>query len=355
MAGATTPKELAHLPAALQRAIKEQCGGQWSRVTVERGVFTVHNRPQPNGLALRVAKPPKKKVMRPAPKPPTAPLIPPLAHMPAHALVEPIPMPVVTEPAPLREAPTTRRREPASPPVQPPRVLRPAAEVLWQAPTPAERPPEAEATWVLMPGIEQSSDWDGSDLADKAWRLAERIRTGLGDVAPLGFHDDVTALNGVNLEQVESVVRHAERVEVDASTAWKLYPILRFHRADNMVIVGFRDPMLPVIIAAYFTTLRDADATGRLSPRITGGGGRRKTGGLPNTPAKLISAIRLLGASIDDPTERDTVLTVTYEGCDLGKVPVERTTPKKDIENAWQRTRRRIEALREKRANGTAH
>jgi hypothetical protein len=209
---------------------------------------------------------------------------------------------------------------------------------------------------VLLPGVEQQSDWDGSDLDAKAWTLVDRLREGLGDVAPLGFHDDVTALNGVDLFQVESVVRHAERVEVDPSTAWKRYPILKFHRADNMVVVGFREPQLPLIIAAYFTSLIDADATGsRQIHRATGGGGgKRKTGGLPNTPSKLVAALRLAGCTVAEPSGTDKVVAVTFKGADLGKVPVEPTTPKRTIESAYQRTVRRIQGIRQRDAAGKA-
>lgn len=349
MAPSWTPPEVKHLPAAIRTALRQQCGGDWSRVTVDgRGVITVHNRPRPDGLRRpeRVAKP--KTPKGPTPRVPTTQLRK-LAVPPPKQLPTPIPMPAVTVPAIETPEPAVAELRPPPPSrPEPRRTLRPASEVLGRARAEAQEQAGRECPYILLPGVEQSSDWDGSELADKAWRLVARVREGLGDRCPLAFHDDVTALHGVDLEQVESVARRADRVEVDPSTGWNRYPILKFHRGDNMVVIGFREPTLPMILAAYFTGWA---GQGDLRER-RGGGGARKSGGLPNTPSKMLVALRRAGAAIEEPSPMDKVVQVKYKGQDLGKVPVDPKTSKKDVESAFQRTLRRIDGLNQRERAG---
>lgn len=366
MVATTYPDEVKHLPVNLRKMLAAQCEGDWSRVTVERGTVTVHNKPQENGLAVRSrarkapataapapvrrTPPPPSAAPAPTPTAPRAPLR--RVHVPAaKQRPEPIPMPTPAPPAVVEPPPPAVTAAP--PPEQPKKKLRPAAEVLFQAPTPEVRPEEEDdRRFVLLPGDGGFTTDDAEQFIAKAWRLAEIVAAGVGDKVPLSFHDDVTALNGLDLEQVESVVRHAQRVEVDGSTGWKKYPILKFYRGDNMVVVGFREPTLPKILAAYFTSLIDADATGKGARMTGGGGGKRRTGGLPNTPTKLISALRAMHATVPDPGPTDKVVAVTFNGQDVGKVPVDPAAGKKEIESAYQRTLRKIQAIRQREQSG---
>lgn len=306
------PKEIQKLPDVVRKAVVLQCNGDWSRVTLNPdGSLTVHNKPHVNGLKVR-AKPVRKSVPREKIDPPKA----------------------------VPRAPLTPGRIRPNVPTRAPRLTfeEPAA------------PPDRNA-FVLLPGFELQELWTGEEFEKTAFALREHVRNGVGMQCPLEFHADVTALHGVDLVDVESVVRQSERVEVAPETAAKKYPVLKFARGDVLVVVGFRNPRLPMIIAAYWQALRlpsqgvSADQSDR-----SGGGGGRRTVGLPTTAKQLVKRLRDVGASVEDPSGEQMNVMVSFDGTDLGRVNVGPTATKTSCQSDYQRNLRRIASIRRRKA-----
>lgn len=197
--------------------------------------------------------------------------------------------------------------------------------------------------WIILPGIDDGNeDWDGADYEGGAVKVQRAVAKGLPAAAPLLFHDDVTALHGIDLDEVEAAVRHPQRVEIAPETGVKKYPILKFWRGDVLTVVGFRQPYLPKIIAAYIGGL---GLHNQGNQNVSGGGGARKTAGLPKNPKALIKRLTEAGANCTEEAGGKTH-KVIFRGQDLGQINTGPAATSKDIENAWQRMRRRMEAIR---------
>lgn len=210
----------------------------------------------------------------------------------------------------------------------------------------AELPPVQK--WRHIVG-EARVDWvavDDDQLGAVAHSLALFCRTH-GLPITYKIQPDVLALEGFDETQVHAALTSPQRVDVRPET-WqkdKRYPVLSFRRGDVNVILGLREVDAPAVIAAYWTSLLAGyDPTAHRDR--TGGGGAKLGGGLPTTPKALVRRLSMMNAYVDpewsmsnDPVE------VTYDGQSLGKIPVSPRTPKAEIESAYNRCQRKINAI----------
>jgi hypothetical protein len=242
---------------------------------------------------------------------------------------------------------------------------KPAAPAVSPAAAPAEKPHTTNGQTV--PGVrgqlllgrdaapgpiaQQRGDvvpmeWAGSEEGLTTWALYQRAKDGIPPEVPVVFKDDVSALYGVDLDMLESIVRQPERCEIDPSSGTRKYAMLKYWRGDVLAVVGFREPIVPMIVAAYVNNISLAQY---LRKDGSGGGGSRKAQGVPTRPDLLVKRLRALGADIDW-TELDTADTVEvfYNKESMGKITVGPKYSKTTVEKDWQRTQRRIEAARRK-------
>ena len=290
------------------------------------------------------------------PEPRITPKAAPKVRAPRRKAVKAAAVPVET-PEPDPEPPTPTGREGFTvielPPVLPPRQRKnrrkkeaPAPQVLAPPVVPGSSPREILAAY---PDIRTEADWQAVDLPSTAYALSQAVGAGLPEELSLGFHADVLALAGVDLDAAESCVRVPERVEIAEETAKKGYPVLRFHRGDVCSVIGFRQPRKPLAIAVYFggSAFREYQNHGRANAGTGGGGGSRKESGIPRTGPTLMRRLRDMGATVTiDPGEKTA--TVVHKGQALGQVVIASTARRPDIEQAWQRTQRKIAAINQR-------
>lgn len=383
----TYPREVRGLPVLIRAALKTECGGDWSRVTLDfDGSFIVHNQPQANGLSTNVSKPravrkpvvvkPEppavKPVPRPVPEPPRPAPVWTLKPSPvAKATVEPpIPQQVMSCPNPQKEGRFSTKAEALemmgrlqrasfydgeplnvyscvcgtwhvghlkkrSSAIQDDFEEDQGADPKWDLIDPSPEPEEP-----ILPGVFTEYDWQ-VDFTSKLFELMTRVKFGVGFKCPLRVSSDVTALHGVDVKQVIAVARRCDRVEVDASSATRKYPVLRMYVGDTISVVGFRQTVAPRIIAAYF---RNQDL-GSAKEKGVGGGGSRKQSGLPGSPSALLARIRNIGVEVPpDIHLMVSTFEVIYKGQSLGTISL-KPGPKSDFGNAWQRIQRRVNAI----------
>lgn len=454
--GSSMPAALAKMPKAIQQMVKQQCGGDWSRVTVVNGAVTVHNTPQRKAAPKKAAVPrapivpPARVTSPPAPAaPPAAPtpvLAPPPPVVPEVRLpVAPVPEPVGEPSAaddaeqeppdepqgksgrvhPAQRLRTSRRPpwdrsafsratpvprwqaqpKPAAidpsgmrrvelPPAIPRKVLAPKRTAPAPVPAPKIRqvpqtpvpPPAPEAApgppppavvrttpvpevvlphevgrqivhddsgrkWILLPGVESSGDW-ATNLEHGTMAVYQATLKGVPPEAHLFFHDDVTALHGIDLDMVEAACRKPQRVEIAPETAAKKYPVIKYFRGDVLVVVGYRELQLPKIIAAYVAGRNLADNRPATINGGTGGGSRR-TSGLPKSPKQLLNRLLGLGAVLTEDATGKTH-SVKFWDEELGQVATAPGTDKASVENSYQRMARKIEAVKMRKSRQDA-
>jgi hypothetical protein len=253
-----------------------------------------------------------------------------------HLELPPRARPVVTRP--LRLVPT---RPTITPGVNIVRTRTPEEE--------RERLRRNELLWTAVSGTDV--DWTRLDVEATAHQLFLACERGLPRAIPIGYREDVLALEGVNLEQLETTARIPERVEIRPETGKKGYPILGFYRGDVAVILGMRRPTRPAVIAAYWTALLAHDTY--RAPERTGGGGARKSSGLPATVPALVKRLCQEGATVDEAWKTGCPATVHYRGQDLGKITTGPGATKQQVQLDWQRTQRKMQAIDRREANAS--
>jgi hypothetical protein len=371
------------MPAAVRRVLKMQCDGDWSRVTVDDdGSFLVHNNAlqAQRFLGQGGSSNGRTPGFSPAnagstPAPPAVLRTPPARAQAAPAPASPgqVPEPYPDEPEPprtrwqpppaeplLTETKPKRRKQPAPAKKAVDPQLAALATMIGSEAAPKIIPgvsvvelPKDERTdgsgRLFDQGIGEAPDWATVNVDLAAYRLQERCRRGLPESIAFTVHPEVMALYGVDWELTKSAVRNPERVEVRPETRQKKYPILAFYRGDIEVILGMRLPKSPAIIAIYVGSRLEAD-THHVGSGKSGGGGARKTQGLPKNPRQVVNQLRSAGAVIQDEGswfgEKQT--GVTFRGQDLGKINVDPNTARSVCETDYQRVLRRINGIKER-------
>lgn len=321
------PAAVAALPKVAQDVIKRQCGGDWSRVTVEGGVAIVHNHPSTAvrpavrsyrsldlpGTARKARKPPKAPV---APEPESQPVTP--------AVTERVPAPRL-EPV---------RQEPEG----------------W---TPIERVPEVPSRLLIRPDgtvTRTQQPYSPPRLApDEAVRityvLQRRYANGLGHECPIEVYGDVEGLtgSGIDLENAVSVARNARRCEVRPESRHKGYPILKFSVGDVDVIVGFGNPAVPCILRVDQNAMLQHD-THRVYSH-GGGGAKKQRGkhGTPSKPDKIREGLVSLGCTVPE-FEGEKPVEVSYKSQSLGKLSPKPVSPDDGV-RMWDRFYRQWDAI----------
>ena len=216
-------------------------------------------------------------------------------------------------------------------------VPRPAAQAAL-----ADLHPTGRDVWKWQPP-ETTNGVSDADLDSTAYQLLIKCMNGLPDEYGYDFKEDVLATAGFKQEDVDAALRAPHRVEIRPES-WdreKRYPILGFHRGDVSVILGMLTPAKPRVIAAYWTSLLESD-THRVNH--IGGGGSKKSAGLPTNPGQVMVRLRAAGCEIPEPVDEKPV-DVTYKGQSLGKIMTARTTTKITAQSDYQRTLRKMQAI----------
>lgn len=308
---------LKKLPKTIKMSLHMSSGGDWRRVTFDGGGFTVHNRPQLNRPQPAPAPVKTKVTAGPKPAPPKRALRT-VVQPEALALVVGHPVEVPTPP--------------------------PASVTIVSAPAVA-RPPEEFKSPEPRQEVVRDFDWASVDLEPITVRFHTRFREGIPEAIRFTYHPDVLALYGMDFDRCDDAVRHPERVEIrtESFSKEKRYPILGFYRGDVLVIMGFREPASPKIIAAYNIGLLLHD-THRVNH--VGGGGAKKSSGLPTTPKAAIKNLQILNCKVDyDPLSTKSAVEVMYDGQSLGKITVGDRVSKAQVETDYQRCLRRKHAI----------
>lgn len=202
---------------------------------------------------------------------------------------------------------------------------------------------------VVDDGHEPGVDPDTVERA--TFQVWSRHKNGLDPMLPLDVLPDVASLAGYDAEQTESVARNPQRVEIRPESAEKGYPVLGFIRGDNRVIMGFRFPDSPVVVAAYWTSLLAPGSHGTGSR--PGSGGHLGSDGLPKTPIASMRRLRGKGASVTAPRDA-TAAEVFYDGQSLGKISVGEGVARVTVEDDYKRCVRKMQAIDIRAKAGTA-
>lgn len=331
------PSRLRKVPAFILEGLQSQVRGDWSRVTVdEHGAVTVHNQPQVEDPPARPRRAPAREVGE---------------HRPTPAVLAGLPLELRAE---RHRVTKTVDKRPVAPrePVQRDHLPKPTlAPTSVETPAPAFRPrivaPPPPPVWIRIPGVNQEGDWERVGVGRTSHQLSKQLRHGLPEQVPIKVNTEVLAMDGVDVDAAVAVVRHPEQVKINEESAKKKYPILTFHRGDITVVLGFREPHEPFMMAAYFTgeALKEYQRS-----RATGGGGARKGEGVPTRPDLLRRRLVELGASVDEDRDSDAdgkTATVTFHGQVLGQIALVNWT-KVSVGNDWQRMQRKIHAIKQR-------
>jgi hypothetical protein len=323
---------LSTLKMTQRRALMTQCDNQLERVVVDGpGEWTVYNS---TDLAAKVIARRDRKHVQPAPNRVV------LSSEPLTA-APPSPPAAPKQPRRIKEAP--------APPVTPPVLLRPVPVARFTQPTHPTRSDRGPvSTRHGVPG--DDFDWRAVPLEPMATQLADHYRPGLPYPLSYSYHDDVLALQGVDIESADAAVRAPQRVEIRPETSSKGYPVLMFVRGDVQVVMGFRNPLRPVVIAAYWTALlvHDVDRPG-YSSGMAGGGRREKGHTSPGTVPKLVQSLKARGCELEWDLLTTKPVEVTYLGEKLGKIPVDKQA-RRDVQFTWSRILNKILAIDRRRA-----
>jgi hypothetical protein len=319
------PKAVAKLPAAIRRHIATQCQGDWRRVTIDPdGSVTVHNKPQFTRVELPAQKAPVKRAVKrePKPKPPLAPRgrlettevvsAGPAAPPPSPTLPRPAPPAIAFRPPALRIPPPPQREV----------ISRPAS-------LPKPLPPVRRS---------YGEDVDLSPVAAFAADLARQMSAGIPLDVEYKIHPNVLEMYGIDFEILDCALRSPTSVEIASETYEKGYTILRFHRADVMIAVGYRDPNEPMVLAHY--------AAGSLtgSRDMTTNLYRPARRGLPRSPAQMLAKFVAMGARCERNPSGNTA-SVYMGDQNLGSVTIDRMAAAQNVSADFIRIIRKIKAI----------
>lgn len=206
----------------------------------------------------------------------------------------------------------------------------------------ADLHPTGRDVWKWSPPMALAGVSD-EDLDSTAYQLLVKCMDGLPEQYGYDYKEDVLATAGFVREDVDAALRQPHRVEIRPES-WdkeKRYPVLGFHRGDVSVILGMRTPEKPRVIAAYWGSMLQADTH---HVNRSGGGGSKKSTGLPTNPGQVMARLREKGCEIPEPVDEKPV-EVTYKGQSLGKIMTARTTTKVTAQTDYQRTLRKMQAI----------
>lgn len=181
------------------------------------------------------------------------------------------------------------------------------------------------------------------ELGKRTATLRDLLASGLPTSVPITATPDVLALYGVDMEEVEAAVRLPQRVEVRPESMDKRYATLAFFRGDMQVILGFRFPRQPGVMAVYLGSMLTHDS--HHVDHQGGGAGGRQANKLPTTPRQLINRLKATGATVaHDPASTSGAMLVTFRGHDIGKISGERMD-RKQVQSDFNRMQRRMQAI----------
>lgn len=353
------PPEIRRLPAEVRRQILDRAGGDWSRVTVEAGVITVHNRPQQDGVSKAEEPPqaPPEQVEPPSDDPPPValPRRPRPPRSPAGTL-DGIPFwPAITPALPLPPGAEPPEEEPA-PPVtlaflapgeeQPPPVQLPRTRPLVSSVPPRFARPEvytappAGPSYCERPG---TGNHDPLAYGGSASELAHVVASGIGPGPTLLIQQSVVDLGTIDLDTIENIVRYADRVEVDGSSATRRYPALRFFRGGAMIVVGFRERSRPMVLAAY---IRGGYPGRQADPPVAMRSSAPASERPPSKPEQLLPRLEDLGAAHEELGPTTVNVLITFKGVELGRVNIGPTATRASVQSDYLRMKRKIEAIK---------
>lgn len=193
---------------------------------------------------------------------------------------------------------------------------------------------------VTVPPLRRGEVTD-SELTAHSASLLDLCSRGLPEHLEYSFKPDVLALYGIDFDLLDAVLRHPERVELrpESFNKDKRYTVLAFYRGDLEVILGMKHVARPAVIAAYASSRLEHD-THRVGH--TGGGGSRKTSGLPSSPKQMATRLRAIGCEVEID-ERQKTAPVTYKGQELGRVTCQGL--KETVQSDYQRIVRKVAAI----------
>jgi hypothetical protein len=180
------------------------------------------------------------------------------------------------------------------------------------------------------------------ELGKRTATLRDLLAKGLPTPVPITATPDVLALYGVDMEEVEACVRMPQRVEVRPESMDKRYATLAFFRGDMQVILGFRFPRQPGVMAVYLGSMLTHDSH---HVEHMGGGGGSRTHRLPTTPKQLINRLKATGATVTTDTKSTSgAMLVTFRGQEIGRISGERMD-RKQVQSDFNRMQRRMQAI----------
>lgn len=313
------PQRLAHLDPLVLTALEQIITGpdghaDWGRVTLKDGAPIVNNRSstyQPGATLQRPERKPPKRITR-VELPPGRETAKRLAtEAPSAQPRPPAPEAPVAAPVTPRLMATRPPRPPRSTPPARPRATPPAAPVFAAPPTILPSPDVVEKT---------------------AAGLQAEYAGGLPDELEVTISEVVSSWPGYDADIVDDVLRHPTRVEIAPETATKGFPVLRFWRGGVCVVLFF-PPDQPPTVPAWYATWNDIR---QVAPRaLTGGGGPRKSVGMPTRPRDLERRLVEMGAEVTHDEERG-LATVTYKGHEMGTFKVYGANPRQ-VADDWQK------------------
>lgn len=328
------PADRQRMSAAVRSMLLAQADGDWGRITIDQsGALQVHNSAALASAAAHGG--------RPAPAAPSAPDTAPDRAKPATTSAEVSQSGARATPGPpavSRRHPTLQASQLAD--VFGSAVPRPSGVRVVARPVGQRQQPAAQA--ALIDG--GSFDWTTVNIGSTAAGLRARLQGGLPEQMQYTFLDDVRDICGVDATLVDDALRRPARVVVSPATPDKGYPVLIFYRGDLQIILGFRNPTLPLVMAAYALSRIDTDAI-PITRMQTGGGGARRLHGLPRNVDQLVSRIRKAGGTVADFGLDATSAEVFYNGQMLGRVSVGPGTERSRVHQDWQRIQSKMGAI----------
>lgn len=216
-----------------------------------------------------------------------------------------------------------------------------------------EGPEQPEIADLVVPHIIEGDDDHAianRHIALQGVKLAESFRRGMPRQLGYTVKADVQILFGWDADLCDDVLRHPERIEVrpESFEAEKRYVVLSFKRGDIEVIMGFRNPKNPAVIAMYHHSLLAHD-THIVGHAGTGGGGSRGETGLPKTGKQVAARLQGMQAKVDF-NEDETTAEVFFAGQSLGRIMTR--GDRKKSESDYQRMQRKITAIKDRIAAG---
>lgn len=214
--------------------------------------------------------------------------------------------------------------------------------------TPEEAKARSAVHNMIWRRLEGTPDWGKVSVERSVGELHDACRNGLPGPIAYGYLPEVEELQGIDPELMDAALRNPQRVEIRPETKVKRYPVLAFHRGDMMVVLGMQIPTAPKVIACYVDSLLESDTYRRPAPgHGTGGGGSRRSQGLPSSLRASLKTLRMLGCLIPEEKEWGDAKTVDVEfrGQNLGRITVDKPA-KSLLQSDYQRILRKVQAIR---------